>query len=151
VASSGGNTPDEPSSSSSSSVRSESASSPVASSASDEAAKKNLDTILLESIDQVFSLVGEPAKSTIYSTLKEKHNVPFDEIPFKIEEFSKALKETFGSNAAIFEQQIIQVMSSEIEKLAMEPLIGDNLIDIMKNHRQSFQQKNRSPKIRLND
>jgi hypothetical protein len=113
---------------------------------------KSLDTILLESIDRVFSLVGEPAKSTIYSTLRDKYDVPFDEIPFKVEKFSKALTETFGSNAVIFERQIIQLMNEEIERLGREPMVGDNLVDIMKNNQQGVQPgRNRSGNIRLND
>jgi hypothetical protein len=64
--------------------------------------------LLLEAIDEALSSLGDSVKQAIYFHLEKTFNLKKQEIPDKIEEFTKALEEIFGLGAKLLEIRIIK-------------------------------------------
>ena len=60
---------------------------------------KNFDTILLESVDEAFSCIGENAKKSVYFHLENTFKIFKTDIAFRIDDFSEALHALLGSGA----------------------------------------------------
>lgn len=75
---------------------------------------ENFEKLLLESIDDGFSLLGESAKNFVYLYLEKTFKIDKQEIPYKIEKFIDALEKIFGNGAKIIE---IQIMKSLYKKV----------------------------------
>jgi hypothetical protein len=54
------------------------------------------DEILLEALDITLSVYGEKTRSAFYDHFKKAYNISKDEIPKRIEEFSRGLEDLFG-------------------------------------------------------
>jgi hypothetical protein len=62
----------------------------------DEATKhKDFNELLLEAIDAAFSSLGESSKSAIYYFLADKFNIHKHEIPYRLDDFTRALEKIF--------------------------------------------------------
>lgn len=76
--------------------------------------RKKFESILLESIDEAFSTLGENVKKVIYFHLTEKFMITKQEIPSKIDDFSDALEKIFGLGARKLEILIITKLHNKI-------------------------------------
>ncbi len=79
----------------------------------EEKKTENFEQLFLESIDDVFSLLGESAKHVVYFHLEKTFKLNKQDIPNKIEKFIHALESIFGTGAKIIE---IQIMKSLFKK-----------------------------------
>ena len=72
------------------------------------------NNILLESIDQAFTLLGEKAKTSIYIQLETKFSIPRKDIPRKVGDFSDALEQIFGLAAPQLEILIMKYLNQKV-------------------------------------
>ena len=70
--------------------------------------KMTFENILLETIDEELSSLGEKCKENIYSYLDDEYNLKKKEIPFKIDDFAQAIENIFGSSAKILKIKIMK-------------------------------------------
>ncbi|PDM25886.1 hypothetical protein CP083_06785 [Candidatus Bathyarchaeota archaeon B24-2] len=71
--------------------------------------------ILLESVDEGLNLLGESVKNTVYYYINKNDCLKREDIPLKPEDFSKALRNIFGSVGASFiEDQILKSLYRKI-------------------------------------
>jgi hypothetical protein len=80
---------------------------------------EDFDYLLLESIDEAFSTLGESPKTAIYYHLEHKFGIPRRTIPRRIEEFSDALEKVFGLGAKHLE--IIIMKNRHCKTLGTSP------------------------------
>jgi hypothetical protein len=71
-------------------------------------------TILLDSIDEALSSLGQNVKLSIYFHLENKFSVPKEDIPDRIEDFSNALEQIFGLASKQLEILIIKHLHQKI-------------------------------------
>ncbi|MDH5451567.1 MAG: hypothetical protein OEX77_11870 [Candidatus Bathyarchaeota archaeon] len=64
--------------------------------------------LLLEAVDAALSLLGDSSKQAIYFYLEQNFTLKKQDIPNKIEEFTRAIEEIFGHGAKILEIEIIK-------------------------------------------
>ncbi len=70
--------------------------------------ENNLNTIILEAIDESLASFGENLRQTVYSQLQNNFNVAQEEIPLFIEEFTSTIEELFGDGALLIELKIME-------------------------------------------
>jgi hypothetical protein len=70
--------------------------------------------ILLDSIDEALSSLGQNVKLSIYFHLENKFSVPKEDIPDRIEDFSNALEQIFGLASKQLEILIIKHLHQKI-------------------------------------
>jgi hypothetical protein len=80
-----------------------------------DAYEEDFDDILLETIDETLSVLGEPVKSAVYFHLQTNFNISKNEIPKKITEFSDIIHKIFGSGAGRFEIKLMKTFHSKID------------------------------------
>ena len=76
---------------------------------------KKFEVILLDTLDEALSALGETVKETVYFHLKQKFLIAKQEIPYKIEDFSDALEQIFGSGARTLEVLIMTKLHQKIK------------------------------------
>lgn len=76
--------------------------------------KQDFDKLLLKSVDEELSSLGESAKQAIYFHLEKRFNVKKQEIPLRIEAFADGLEKIFGLGANFLE---ILIMKQLYEKI----------------------------------
>jgi hypothetical protein len=76
--------------------------------------KKDFDKLLFEAIDEGLSSIGESSKQAIYLHLEKDFEIKKHEIPYKIEDFVRALEKIFGLGAGFLE---ILIMKNLYEKV----------------------------------
>lgn len=76
---------------------------------------KKFEVILLETLDEALSTLGETVKKTIYFHLQQKFLIAKQEIPYKIDDFSDALEQIFGSGARTLEILIMMKLHQKIK------------------------------------
>jgi hypothetical protein len=72
------------------------------------------DDILLETIDETLSSLGEPVKNAVYFHLQTNFCISKNEIPKKIYEFSNIIQKIFGSGAGRLEIKLMKTLHSKI-------------------------------------
>ena len=72
------------------------------------------NNILLKSIDQSFTLLGEKAKTSIYIQLETKFANPREEIPKRVGDFADALEQIFGSATPQLEILIMKYLNQKV-------------------------------------
>ncbi len=70
--------------------------------------------LLLESVDEALSSLGDSGKQAIYFHLKKSFNIEKRDIPHKIEKFAGAIEKTFGLGSKFLE---ILIMKHLYEKV----------------------------------
>lgn len=83
--------------------------------------RKSFEKLLLEAVDEALASLGDSAKQAIYFHLERKFKIRKSEIPCRVEEFAKGLKEIFGLGAQFIE---ILVMKRLYERIG-QPLEWD--------------------------
>ena len=74
----------------------------------------SFEKLLLEAVDQGFSMFGDLSKEAVYLHLVEAFNINKNEIPYKIEEFVNAIEKTFGFSAKILQIQILKHLHKKV-------------------------------------
>jgi hypothetical protein len=59
------------------------------------------DAILLESVDEALSALGDPVKRAIYFHLEQSFGIRKDEIPQRLADFKQALENILGAHACV--------------------------------------------------
>jgi hypothetical protein len=77
--------------------------------------ERQFNKILLESIDEAFSTLGESAKSPIYFYLENKFEISKSDIPDRICDFSKALEQVFGLATQHIEILIMKCLNERVK------------------------------------
>ena len=72
------------------------------------------EEILIDSIDEAFSSLGEKVKNVLFFQLENKFKLTKKEIPDKIQDFSDALEKIFGSAAKNLEILIMKKLHQKI-------------------------------------
>jgi len=107
---------------------------------------KTFDRLLLESIDEAFSTLGESPKTAIYQHMERKFGISKKEIPHRLEEFSASLEKIFGLGAKHLEilfmknihKKIIDTQTSHSACWAASPLTFPAYVQLKK---QEFKTK----------
>jgi hypothetical protein len=73
------------------------------------------DKYLIEAIDETFSSLGEAVKNTVYFKLENNFNIPKNEIPEKIDEFTDIIHKIFGLGASRLEIKFMKNLHSKIK------------------------------------
>lgn len=76
--------------------------------------KRDFDKLLLKTVDEGLSSLGETSKQAIYFHLEKSFNIKKNEIPHKIETFAEAIEKIFGLGANFLE---ILIMKRLYEKI----------------------------------
>lgn len=76
--------------------------------------RKKFETVLLGSIDEAFSTLGERAKMSIYLTLEHKFTITKQDIPYRVDDFSDALERIFGLGARYLEVLIMKKLYEKV-------------------------------------
>ena len=76
---------------------------------------KNFEQILLEAIDEALLSLGENVKTSIYFHLDDLFKIKKQEIPFRIDDFSRALARIFGLGAQSLEIMFMKSLQSKLE------------------------------------
>ena len=72
------------------------------------------EDVLLEAIDEGLSLLGDLGKQAVYLHLKNKYNLSKREIPYRVEDFTEALEDTFQAGAKLLEIKIMKVLFTKV-------------------------------------
>jgi len=76
--------------------------------------KEQFDKLLLEAIDEGLSTIGDSSKQAIYFYLEKSFKVKKNEIPYRIDDFTRAIEKIFGLGAGFLE---ILIMRNLYEKV----------------------------------
>jgi hypothetical protein len=77
--------------------------------------EEEFDDILLETIDETLSSLGELVKNAVYFHLQTNFCIKKNEITKKISEFSDIIHKIFGSGAGILEIKFMKTLHSKID------------------------------------
>ncbi len=86
-----------------------------------EPLKVSFEKVVTESIDEVFSALGEKVKQAVYSYIENKGGISKEQIPSMIEGFTDAIESIFGDAAKLVELKIIQKLQSKVKGFAYKP------------------------------
>ncbi len=75
----------------------------------------SFDTAVAESVDEVFSTLGENAKQAIYSYLENRYSIRKEQIPRMIEDFTDGIESLFGDAAKLVELKIIEKVQDKVK------------------------------------
>jgi len=75
---------------------------------------EDFDDVLIETIDETLSSLGELAKNAVYFHLQNNFNMNKNEIPKKINDFADFIQNIFGSGACILEIKFMKTLHSKI-------------------------------------
>ena len=73
------------------------------------------DEYLIEAIDEALSSLGAPVKNTVYFQLENSFNMPKNEIPKQIDEFTDIMHKIFGLGASRLEIKFMKNLHSKIK------------------------------------
>jgi hypothetical protein len=77
--------------------------------------EKKFSLILLDSIDEALSSLGENSKKAIYFHLETKFGIPRQDIPKRVNDFSEAIEKIFGVAAQQIEILIMKYLNQQVE------------------------------------
>ena len=93
--------------------------------AKEESTEEPFEAALVQAVNDIFSVLGESVKQSIYGHLRTVYGINKDEIPNKIEVFASAVEETFGSVGRLIEIKIIERLHSKYVDFCYFPPNGD--------------------------
>ena len=76
--------------------------------------RRKFETVLVEAVDEAFSVLGENAKTSIYFYLERNLILQKQHIPYRIDDFSDALERIFGIAAKNLEILIMKKLNEKI-------------------------------------
>jgi len=77
--------------------------------------ESKFDAILLDAIDSAFTALGPNIKFSLYFNLHTKFSLPKEEIPGRIEDFTRAIETIFGQAAKQLEILIMKYLHAKID------------------------------------
>jgi hypothetical protein len=80
-----------------------------------EPLKINFETAVTETIDEVFTVLGENVKRAVYIYLENNYGIKKEQIPRKIEDFSAAIESIFGEAAKLVELKIMEKLQGKVK------------------------------------
>lgn len=83
--------------------------------------QEKFDEFLIEAIDEALSSLGEPVKNTVYHHLENDFNIPKNEIPQKLGEFSHIIRKIFGIGASRLEIKFMKNLNSKVKANVQVP------------------------------
>ena len=83
--------------------------------ANEISAQKKFDEYVIQAIDETLTSLGEPVKNTIYFQLENNFNIPKNQIPNQIEEFTNIIHKIFGLGASRLEIKFMKNLYSKIK------------------------------------
>ncbi|MGO8806129.1 MAG: hypothetical protein ACLQO7_05935 [Candidatus Bathyarchaeia archaeon] len=108
--------------------------------------ESKFNELLLESIDEALSSLGEKPKKATYIYIETKFNIKKQEIPNKINVFSEALKRLLGLGAKYLEIMSMQNLYAKLrgnEYVASEHIFSKvTLNDYVRLMRHNFEETN---------
>jgi len=72
------------------------------------------EEVLVEAIDEGLNCLGEQTKQAIYLHLKNKYSLNKQDLPYKIEDFTEALDDTFQAGAKLLEIKIMKILFAKV-------------------------------------
>jgi hypothetical protein len=104
--------------------------------------RENFEKLLMESVDEALTSLGESAKQAIYFHLEDKFKISKEEIPRRIEDFAEGIEKIFGLGAHFIEILIMKKLYEKIGK-SLEWNEREELVFVnyVKAARQSFAKK----------
>jgi hypothetical protein len=102
--------------------------------------KNQLDSTILEAVDESLDSFGESVKQVVYYQLESSYHVRKQDIPRKIEEFVTAVEGIFGVGARLIEMRILEALYARTSGFAYFPE-GKDLVfkDYVRSIRGFFQ------------
>jgi nucleoside-diphosphate-sugar epimerase len=98
------------------------------------------ETVIAHAIDDVLSALGDASKQAIYRHLKNNYGINENEIPYKIEDFARAIEQTFGSVAKLIEIKIIERLHAKYKDFSYVPEKGElNFVEFVYNLQHRLQ------------
>ena len=74
----------------------------------------SFEELLMESVDEGLSLLGESSKQVVYCYLEKTFKMNRLDIPYRIEEFIDVIERIFGNGAKILEIQIMKCLFKKV-------------------------------------
>lgn len=108
----------------------------------DNEVPRKFKRLLLESVDEGLNVLGESVKHTVYYYVHNNSGLKREEIPLRPEDFSRALRNIFGSVGASFIED--QILKRLYMKIGMEYVREKNLTfkehikDVMKVYQEKI-------------
>ena len=103
---------------------------------------KEFDELLLNSIDEALTSLGESAKQSIYFHIESKFSIPRKEIPEYLEEFQTGLEKIFGVGARFIEILIMKNLYAKIGvPLKMDKNCELEFIEYVTTAKRSYQKQ----------
>lgn len=100
---------------------------------------KEFDKMLLSSIDEALTSLGESAKQSIYFHIEKKFGVASSNIPLNLKEFQAGLEKIFGVGARFIEILVMKNLYAKIgEPLEMDKDCQLEFIEYIASARQSY-------------
>lgn len=78
-------------------------------------AQKKFNEYLIQAVDEALISLGEPVKNTVYFQLENNFNIPKNEIPNQIDEFTNIMHRIFGLGASRLEIKFMKNLQSKIK------------------------------------
>ena len=79
-----------------------------------EPVNQNFEELVIYSIDQAFSILGERSKQSIYFLLESEFKLCRTNIPDRIGDFANAIEEIFGISALLIEIQVMKTLRQRV-------------------------------------
>jgi len=79
--------------------------------------ESEFDALLLDSIDEALSSLGESIKRTTYFHLEQSFDIRKDEIPHRIGTFAHALENIFGVGGDLIETTILKKLYEKVGQI----------------------------------
>ncbi len=97
---------------------------------------EEFNKILLESIDETLSILGESTKKTLLHFLKQKYRIGEKEIPENPRVFISGIREIFGEAGSTFLES--RIIGSLYERLGLTAPLALSLEDAIKNAKKLY-------------
>ncbi len=78
-------------------------------------AREKFNEYLIQAVDEALTSLGEPVKNAVYFQLENNFNIPKNEIPDQIDEFTNIMHKIFGLGASRLEIKFMKNLYSKIK------------------------------------
>jgi hypothetical protein len=87
--------------------------------------ENSFETAILDAVDESFAPFGRFGKQVIYLHLENTFKIKKQAIPYKIQEFSDAIEQIFGTGAKLIEIRIIEALHERNQNFVHFPKKGE--------------------------
>lgn len=118
----------------------------------DSSLKTTFDDLLIKSVDEVLTTLGEPVKNELYAQLSRNFDIEKYDIANRIVDFSNILHQIFGLGASRLELLVLKKLQSKIQVDVKWPsyewplskwiIMDTSFTEFIYRLRQSFNSKN---------